>query len=332
MKLFSDKDTALLIAATFALGLIASAICLLFDARAAAVCAALTVSAAAAEAVFSARRAKRAAKLSASIERLLAGERDVDISEYAEGELSILKNELEKLSSLIGQQETVLKNDKRLLADSIADISHQIRTPLTSANLLLASVSSPETGEEKRAEALCELQRQLSRIDRLVTALLKLARLDAGAVRMEQKTVELSALIRDALSPVAIQMELCGQTAAIEAEGSVFCDPSWTAEAVSNVIKNCSEHMGEGEIEICAHENPLYSEIVIRDHGPGIAEEDLPRIFERFYKGKDSSGAGFGIGLALMRAIVLKQNGTVKAENAHDGGARFTIRLYKGAV
>ncbi|MBO4879644.1 MAG: HAMP domain-containing histidine kinase, partial [Clostridia bacterium] len=114
--------------------------------------------------------------------------------------------------------------------------------------------------------------------------------------------------------------------------GSAFCDPSWTAEALTNIIKNCSEHMGEGKLFIDAAENPLYSEICIRDTGSGIAKEDLPHLFERFYRGKNSGGSGVGIGLALCRMIVGKQNGTVKAENAKEGGAKFTVRLYKGAV
>ena len=332
MKLLKDSETAAALAVTCALGLTAFAVCLFFDARAAFVCLAFFAAAAAAELFFAARRAKRMEKLTDSISRLLSGERPADISEYTEGELSILRNELEKLTSMINKQESVLKQDKRMLADSIADISHQIRTPLTSANLLLASLDSPEADPEKRSEALRELHRQLSRIDRLVTALLKLARLDADAVKMERRSIPLDELISDALSPVAIQMELREQTAAVEAEGSVVCDPSWTAEAISNVIKNCSEHMGAGAIEITASENPLYSEIVIRDHGPGVSDEDLPHIFERFYKGSGSSGSGFGIGLALMRAIVTKQNGTVKAENARGGGARFIIRFYKSAV
>lgn len=332
MKLFKNGEFVRLFVSAAGAGLLAFAVCLFFDVRAAMVCIALTAAVCLTICIDARRRYRRIAALSNDIDRMLSGERRADVTAYSEGELSILKNELEKLMALIDHQETVLKNDKRLLADSIADISHQIRTPLTSINLLLAALDSPDADEAKRAELLSELHRQIARIDRLVMSLLKLARLDADAVTMEQKTIPIEALMRDALEPVNIQMELREQRVDMDISGCVACDPSWTAEAISNVIKNCSEHMGAGTLTIRAHENPLYSEIVIRDSGPGIAPEDLPHIFERFYKGRNSSGTGIGIGLALMRAIVVKQNGSVKAENAKEGGAKFTVRFYKSSV
>lgn len=332
MKLFKNGEFMRLFLSVGCTGLAAFAACLFFDLRAALICLALTVIVCLIICIDARSRYEHMAALSNDIDRLLSGERDVDIAAYSEGELNILRNELDKLTILINRQDTVLKSDKQLLADSIADISHQIRTPLTSINLLLSALGSPDADEQKRGELLSGLHRQIARIDRLVTSLLKLARLDADAVDLQRRSVPLETLILDALEPLSIQMELREQSAELNASGSVTCDPSWTAEAVSNVIKNCSEHMGKGALEITAQENPLYSEIVIRDHGPGIAPEDLPRIFERFYRGKNSAGGGVGIGLALMRAIVVKQNGTVKAENAAGGGAKFTIRFYKSTV
>ena len=332
MKPIRNREDMLLLTVFAALGLTASAVCLFWDFRGAIVCAVLCLSVMCAYIIAAKRRGDRIERLTSAIDRMILDAESIDLSEYAEGELSILKNELDKLANALRGKASDLRRERTLLADSIADISHQIRTPLTAMNLICAELSAPDTGEAKRLELTRELHSQLSRIDRLVAALLKLARLDADAVRMEPVKIELSALIADALSPIAIQMELKGQEAEITASGSALCDPSWTAEALTNIFKNCSEHMGEGKLHITAAENPLYSEITVRDEGAGIEKEDLPHIFERFYKGRKSSETSVGIGLALSLAIVSKQNGILKAENAPEGGARFTLRLYRSVM
>lgn len=331
MKLLKNRETAFLLAVTAILGASASVLCLLAGSLSALICAALTIALIIAIYMNSRKRYIQMSELSERIDSLISGAEDVDIRCYSEGELSILQSELTKLTVKLREQTSALRDDKKLLADSIADISHQIRTPLTAINLLLTEYSK-SADEAERANLLSELNRQLARIDRLISALLKLARLDADSVTMETSEVPLKELIREALSPIDIQMELRDQEAVIEAEGTVTCDRSWTAEALTNILKNCSEHMGAGRLYITASETPLFSEIVIRDTGKGIDAYDLPHIFERFYKGKNSAPSSVGIGLALSRAIIIKQNGTVKAENAREGGAVFTIRFYKGAV
>lgn len=331
MKLLKNRETAFLLAVTAILGVSASVLCLLAGSLSALICAALTIVLIIAIYMNSRKRYIQMSELSERIDSLISGAEDVDIRCYSEGELSILQSELTKLTVKLREQTSALRDDKKLLADSIADISHQIRTPLTAINLLLTEYSK-SADEAERANLLSELNRQLARIDRLISALLKLARLDADSVTMETSEVPLKELIREALSPIDIQMELRDQEAVIEAEGTVICDRSWTAEALTNILKNCSEHMGAGRLYITASETPLFSEIVIRDTGKGIDAYDLPHIFERFYKGKNSAPSSVGIGLALSRAIIIKQNGTVKAENAREGGAVFTIRFYKGAV
>lgn len=331
MKLLKNRETAFLLAVTAILGASASVLCLFAGSLSALICAALTIALIIAIYMNSRKRYIQMSELSERIDSLISGAEDVDIRCYSEGELSILQSELTKLTVKLREQTSALRDDKKLLADSIADISHQIRTPLTAINLLLTEYSK-SADEAERANLLSELNRQLARIDRLISALLKLARLDADSVTMETSEVPLKELIREALSPIDIQMELRDQEAVIEAEGTVTCDRSWTAEALTNILKNCSEHMGAGRLYITASETPLFSEIVIRDTGKGIDVYDLPHIFERFYKGKNSAPSSVGIGLALSRAIIIKQNGTVKAENAREGGAVFTIRFYKGAV
>lgn len=331
MKLLRNREIRLIALIVLLAGAAASVLCLFIDARAAAVTAALTIVFLAVFLLDAARRYSRMKKLADSLDRILSGQEDIRLEEYREGELSILENEVTKLTVRLRAQASELKKDKQMLADSIADISHQIKTPLTAMNLIASELREKED-ESKRAELLHSLHAQLRRIEWLVSALLKLARLDADAVELRSETVSLEKLIDDALAPIAIMMELKDQTVVKEVAGSVTCDPSWTAEALTNIMKNCSEHMGEGRLFITAHENPLYSEIVIRDTGSGIDPTDLPHLFERFYKGKNSGESSVGIGLALCRMIIAKQNGTVKAENVRGGGAMFTVRLYKGAV
>ncbi len=280
------------------------------------------------------RRYKRIYELSADIDRILHGNDDnISLNRYSEGELGVLQSELHKMTVRLREQKQQLINDKVYLADSIADISHQIRTPLTSINLLVHRLSESELTEDKRIQLSHELMRLLSHIDRLITTLLKISKLDAGTVQFKKETVSLSELIEKTAEPLLVPIELREQSLIINTDGDFSGDVSWTQEAIGNILKNCMEHTPNGgRLEINASENALYSEITITDNGSGIDKEDLPHIFERFYKGKNSDNGSFGIGLALSRMIITAQNGTVKAENLSAGGARFTVRFYKGTV
>jgi signal transduction histidine kinase len=169
----------------------------------------------------------------------------------------------------------------------------------------------------------------------LISTLLKISKLDAGTVKFKSEPVSVPQLVKKASEPFAVPMDLRGQQLRtdISAGAAFLGDLYWTSEAIGNIIKNCTENTPEGgEIGITAAENALYTEIVIEDSGCGIDEADLPHIFERFYKGKNSSEQSAGIGLALARMIIAAENGTVKAENKKDGGARFTVRFYKSTV
>ena len=196
-------------------------------------------------------------------------------------------------------------------------------------NLLLTSLAG-HVDEESRGDVRA-LRRQVARMDWLVESLLKLAKLDAGTARFCPETIPLSALLARAAEPFAIGMELRGQQLQVEASGNVRCDPAWTAEALGNILKNCSEHMQEGTITVQAEENAVASVVVIRDTGGGIAPQDLPHLFERYYKGENAPEQSVGIGLALSRSIAAAQNGTLTAANV-PGGAEFTMKLYKGIV
>jgi signal transduction histidine kinase len=276
------------------------------------------------------RRYQRIQELSSDLNRILHGDIQLAFEKYEEGELAILESEIQKMVVRLREQQGQLLADKKYLADSIADISHQIRTPLTSINLLVSFLSEPGITEEKRQKTIRELYELLSRIDWLITTLLKISKLDAGTIQLKKEDIALKELIQKSVEPLLVPIELRGQELKIEAEGQFIGDVNWTSEAIGNIVKNCMEHTPEGGVlKIQANENTLYREIVIEDTGCGIATEDLSHIFERFYKGKNSSDKSFGVGLALARGIINVQNGTVKVENKKEGGARFILRFYK---
>ena len=279
------------------------------------------------------KRYKRISDLATDINKLLHGDNAISLENYSEGELGILHSEIYKMTVRLREQQQKLMNDKVYLADSIADISHQIRTPLTSINLLVQFLSEPNLTDERRQQLTHELYGLLSRIEWLITTLLKISKLDAGTVQFKEEKISMEQLINKSCAPILVPIELRGQELVINTAGEFNGDISWTCEAIGNIVKNCMEHTPEGgKIEIEATENALYTEILIKDNGTGIAKEDMPHIFERFYKGKDSDDKSFGVGLALSRMIITSQKGTVKAENRKPSGAMFSIRFYKGTV
>lgn len=277
-------------------------------------------------------RYRKMARLAGKIDVVLHGEDRLDFADYREGEFSLLTCELQKMTVALRSRDEQLKKDKVRMADFIADISHQIRTPLTSMGLLVSALGETEAAASADGERLRELKRMITRVEWLVSSLLKIARFDAGVVKFERNEVPFSLLLKNAAATVAIPMELRAQELQAEVQGGFCGDLRWTAEAIENILKNCCEHTPPGgSIYVTASENQLFSEITIRDTGNGFSPEDLGNVFERFYKGRNSSEQSIGIGLALSRMIITGQNGTVKAENAREGGALFTVRFYKEA-
>ena len=333
MRLLKNKEVRGALLWQLSVAVIACSICFWFDLRAGLTAVVLSMLLMMIYCIGTYKRYRRIASLAADVNHVLHGDSSIDFDNYSEGELSILHSEIYKMTIRLREQQQTLTREKAHLADSIADISHQIRTPLTSINLLIGLLSEPKLTDARRQQLIHELYELLSRIDWLITTLLKISRLDAGTVQFKQEQVSLEELLKKSCVTLLIPMELRGQALLIHADGAFRGDLSWTSEAIGNIVKNCMEHTPEGgRIEIDAAENALYSEIIIKDNGTGISPEDLPHIFERFYKGKDSDGKSFGIGLALSRMIITGQGGTVKAENRKPAGAMFTIRFYKGTV
>lgn len=301
---------------------------------AAVVCAA-SVAVAAVNLIATFRRYRRISRLSEAVDRVLHHDEEINFADYTEGELAILQNELFKMTERLREQSESLKKDKIYLSELITDISHQLRTPLTSMNLIVSLLEKPSLNDEVRLSHTAELTKLLTRMDWLIDALLKMSKLDAGTAKMKKERIAVSALLDAALAPLAVLTDIRQQKVNVtcDRETEFTGDLRWQTEAVGNIIKNCIEHTGTADvIDICAHENAVFTEITVTDNGPGIDPADLPHLFDRFYKGKNSSETGIGVGLALARMIITSQNGTVSAENRREGGAKFTIRYYKGVI
>ena len=283
---------------------------------------------------FTAERYKNIRNMSESIDRVLHGENCDLICNCSEGELAVLQSEIRKMTVRLREAADNLKKDKVYLTDSIADISHQLRTPLTSINLMVSMLSEHDITPERRAELVYSLKHMLTRIDWLIETLLKISKIDAGTAFFEKKKVSVGMLISKAAMPLEASLDIRSQELVSQiGDEYFFGDISWSAEAVGNILKNCMEHNPEGgRIYVTAKQTHIYTEIKIRDTGCGLHPDDIPRLFERFYKGKTSTASSVGIGLALARSIISQQNGTVKAENHPEGGAQFTIRFYFGTV
>ena len=281
--------------------------------------------------VFTKNRYRRIAQISEQIDLVLHNAARIYISEFEEGELSVLQSEITKMTLRIREQNEALKREKGHLADSLADIAHQLRTPLTSANLVLSFLeNSPDKAERKAL--LHEAEELFAQMEWLINSLLKLSRLDAGIVDFQSYPVKAAYLINTAVRPLLISMEIHDIVLQINIQEDVVIqgDISWLSEAVQNIIKNCVQSVGDnGRIEIACEDTLLFSEIVIHDNGPGFAKEDLPHLFERFYRGKEEDATGYGIGLALCKMIIVRHGGTITAKNHPRGGAVFSIRFPK---
>ena len=279
------------------------------------------------------RRYRRISELSDCIDKILHGAEKVDFEEYKEGEVAILSSEIHKMVIRLREQASQLLADKRFLSDSIADIAHQLRTPLTSMNIIVDMFSDAELSDEKRFDLLAEMMQSLNRIEWLINTLLKMSKIDADTVLFETKEYKVKDMLQRSADTLAVPLDINGVTLKMDVpeDAVVRGDMMWTCEAIGNILKNCMEHTPEGGlIEIAVKHTPIFTEIVIRDTGTGIDPEDIPHVFERFYRGKVALNTSIGIGLALSKMIVERQSGTIRAGNREEPetGAEFTVRFY----
>ncbi|MCR4650035.1 MAG: HAMP domain-containing histidine kinase [Lachnospiraceae bacterium] len=279
------------------------------------------------------KRNKSLIELNDYLNRILSGDESMEIERMEEGELSVLKTNLFKVMTLLMHQREYLKNDKIRLANAIADISHQLKTPLTSI-MVMNDLLENESGEEKRKELISTQSVQLEKMNWLIQTLLKISKFDAKCVEIKKEEITAKELIKKVAEPFLITMELKGiRFVNMTDESSLNIDINWSAEALQNIVKNCVEHMKENDsLTITDEETNLYNAITITDTGCGIESEDVGHIFDRFYKGKNSSTESVGIGLALAKTIIEEQRGEVSVTSNVGEGTSFTVKFYKSII
>lgn len=330
--MFRNREIKLLCAALLGITGFFSVLAFLFDMRVGGItlCGMLALSFVFLGSTF--MRYREIARLSDYLTRIREGNYWLDVRDNREGELSILKNDIYKMTLTLSEQAELLKKDKKYLADSLADISHQLKTPLTSIIMMTDLLSDGDLPEEKRREFTEVIHSQLSRIEWLVSSLLKLSKIDAGAIRFRRDRLPVGDVVRRAVQPLGILMELREQRLLLEGDASIHIlgDEPWLAEAIYNIVKDCVEHTDTGgTIRITWTDNPLHTGLTIEDDGNGISPEDLPHIFERFYKGKDASPESVGIGLAMAKAILLNHDADISVQSEYGKYTRFTIHFFK---
>ena len=297
------------------------------------------------------RRYRALANMAANLDRVLAGERDIRLRDMSEGELAILSSEIDKVIARLNLTVDELQAEKLALSDALADISHQLKTPLTSIAIsteLIRDRLSARGDSEDLVERLRLIQTLQARVEDLVAALLNLARIDAGVIKLVCGAVDARELVRKSFEPLAIAFDIADVrfSADVQDGASYEGDLTWSVETLENILKNCMEHTPAGGcVSVRVTEDVLACRIRIEDTGPGIAESDLPHIFERFYRGSRDANAtpsevnpaGVGIGLALSKSLVTAQGGTLTAENPRDEngnitGAAFNLVFFKTVV
>lgn len=257
----------------------------------------------------------------------------LDIQDNNEDELSVLKNELYKITVMLKEQAENSAKDKINLKNSLEDISHQLKTPLTSITIMLDNIlDSPDMDLQTRNEFIKDIYREIANIKFLVQNLLILSKFDANTITFNENEEKLEDIIEEAKQNVASICDLKNIQILVEGkeDAKTTCDLKWQVEALTNILKNCAEHSNNNtKINVLYSENNMYSEIVIKDEGSGIDQKDLKHIFERFYKGKNSDKDSIGIGLSLAKTIIEKDNGFITVDSELGKGTTFNIKYRK---
>lgn len=270
------------------------------------------------------KEAVRIRALSEYLEQVPAGKAAI-LSASGEDDFSKLEDEIYKTVTFLYQTRDEAVRARNNFAENLSNIAHQIKTPITAISL---SVQIMEKEYDKKT--LEQIKKQLRRLTRLEEGLLILARLDAGTLIFQKREIDVFTVLLLAADHLQELFVQSGTSIDIPELGemAITADPDWTMEAVMNLMKNCMEHQAGGTIHCSYGKNPLYTEILIWDEGDGFIEEEIPHLFQRFYRGQNAVEGGVGIGLALSKEIIERQNGTIRAKNLPEGGACFEIRFY----
>ena len=283
--------------------------------------------------LYDKNKSKKIKEITKMISKINNRQFDIDINDFNEGELSILKNEISKTTTMLRQVADNSVKDKLNLKDSLGDISHQLKTPLTSITIMIDNIlDSPDMNEKTRKKFLINIKREILNINFLVMSLLKLSKFDANVVKFNKESVYLKDIIIESIKNVSMIKELKNITIKVSGDDNIklLCDFKWQVESITNILKNSIEHTSEyGTVEVNYSENKLYTRILIKDNGKGIDSDDLPHIFDRFYKGKNGSDDSFGIGLSLSKTIIEKEGGSITVKSTPNIGTIFTIKYLK---
>ena len=256
----------------------------------------------------------------------------LDIDNNSESDLSILKNEIYKTTIMLKSEAENSLNDKKNLKISLEDISHQLKTPLTSILIMLDNIlDDPDMDNKVREDFIRDIKREVVNINFLVQNILKLSKMDANAIKFINKEFYLLDMVNESTRNISVLSDLKNVKINVNGDKNIKfkCDDKWNVEAITNILKNCLEYSNnDSKIDINMSENNVYVELSIRDYGCGISKKDIKHIFERFYKGSNSSNESVGIGLALAKSIVEKSNGTISVESSKDG-SKFILKYYK---
>lgn len=283
--------------------------------------------------IYTSKRDKNLREINKYLDKVNNGNYELKIEENGEDEISRLRNELYKTTILLRESAENSEKEKTNLSNSLADISHQLKTPLTSIRIMLDNIEeNPNMDEKTRNEFIEEISRQIDWISSLVVSLLKLAKFDAGSIVMQDKDINVKKLIDNVINNLAIMIDIKNIKIDEKIDEDVIlrADYNWQLEALTNIIKNCIEHSKEdSSIKIEVENNSIFVKIKITDEGEGIAKEDISHIFERFYKSKQASENSIGIGLSLAKTIIEKENGYIKVDSELGKGTTFEIKYLK---
>ncbi len=278
------------------------------------------------------RNSKSIESIIKKLEKINHGNYQINFKEAKEDELSLLKDEVAKTTIRLRSLTETSLNDKIKLKDYLEDISHQLKTPLTSICIMLDNlISNPDMEEDVREQFLNKIKREITNLNFLINSLLKLSKFEANAITFYDEEVRVDDLIKEAILNVNSLSDLKNVKINYQErnEEKIICDKKWQIEALTNILKNALEYShSKGIIDIKVFKNNLYLEIDIKDYGKGMDSKDLKHLFERFYKGKNASSDSIGIGLALAKSIIEKDKGKITCESIVNKGTTFKIKYF----
>lgn len=257
---------------------------------------------------------------------------DLGIEDLSEDKLSILKEEIYKTTVMLRENADNSLNDKMEIKNLLQDISHQLKTPLTSVKILLDNINDyPDMDSETRNDFIKQIKREIVNITFLIENILKLSKFEVNTIEFVRKEESVKGLIEGVINNVSSLCDLKGiKVEVVGCEGKIYCDYKWQVEALTNIVKNALEYSYDnGRIVISCESNKLYTGISVRDFGKGMDEEDVVNIFKRFYKGKNASNDSVGIGLSLAKAIIERDNGSVEVSSDKGVGTTFVVKYFK---